>query len=168
MWRKTFKIKEHNNRRPQFDYKSGNSRWHLTIVCNIKKFDLKKNERLNLTELLRFEDTKKFNSIFIKHVHSKVSKNQLWLLFYILTSFHTQKMVGIQLVEEDNLIDFKEVYCLFHWCIRVGYLCIIFVSMHSIFALPGGCHECILKKEGVSHIGLVFWWRDGDACLQKW
>ena len=41
-------------------------------------------------------------------------------------------------------------------------MCIIFESMHSIFALPGWHHECILKKEGVSHFGLVFRWRDGD------
>ena len=31
------------------------------------------------------------------------------------------------------------------------YLCIIFESMHSIFAPPGWRHERILKKEGVSH-----------------
>ena len=39
---------------------------------------------------------------------------------------------------------------------QVVYLCIIFKSMHIIFALPGWRHACILKKEGVSHLGLVF------------
>ena len=33
----------------------------------------------------------------------------------------------------------------------VVYLCIIFVSMHSIFALPGWRHECSLKQMRVSH-----------------
>ena len=47
-------------------------------------------------------------------------------------------------------------------CNKVIYLCIIFVNMHSIFTLPGWRHECILKKEGVSQFGLVFWWRDGE------
>ena len=32
--------------------------------------------------------------------------------------------------------------------IWVVYLCIIFESMNSIFALPGWRHKCILKKEG--------------------
>ena len=41
-------------------------------------------------------------------------------------------------------------------------MCIIFESTHSIFALPGWHHKCTLKKEGVSHFGLVFWWRDGE------
>ena len=35
----------------------------------------------------------------------------------------------------------------FQWW-SVVYLCIIFESMHSIFALPGWRHECILRKEG--------------------
>ena len=35
----------------------------------------------------------------------------------------------------------------------VVYLCILFYSMHSIFALPGWRYECILKK-GVSHFRL--------------
>ena len=38
----------------------------------------------------------------------------------------------------------------------VVYLCIIFSSMNSIFALPGWRCKCILKKEGVSRFGLVF------------
>ena len=42
------------------------------------------------------------------------------------------------------------------------YSCIIFVSMHSIFALPGSRHKCSLKKMRVSHFGLVFRWKDGD------
>ena len=37
----------------------------------------------------------------------------------------------------------------------VVYMCFIFESMHSIFALPGWRHRCILKKEGVSHFGLI-------------
>ena len=45
---------------------------------------------------------------------------------------------------------------------EVVYLCIIFKCMHSIFGLPGWRHACILKNEGVSHLGLVFWWKDGD------
>ena len=31
-----------------------------------------------------------------------------------------------------------------------------FLSMHFIFALPGWRRECIKKKEGVSHFGLLF------------
>ena len=31
----------------------------------------------------------------------------------------------------------------------VVYLCIIFESMHTIFALPGWRHKCILKKRGL-------------------
>ena len=31
----------------------------------------------------------------------------------------------------------------------VVYMCIIFESMHSIFALPGWRHKCILKKRGL-------------------
>ena len=38
-------------------------------------------------------------------------------------------------------------------------MCIIFYSMHIIFALPGWHHKCIMRKEGVSHLGLVFRWR---------
>ena len=43
----------------------------------------------------------------------------------------------------------------------VVYMWFIFYSMHNIFALPGWRHECILKKDEVSHFGLIFWWRDG-------
>ena len=42
-----------------------------------------------------------------------------------------------------------------------------FYSMHSFFALPGWHHECILKTEGVSHLGLVFIavpWASPRAC----
>ena len=46
---------------------------------------------------------------------------------------------------------------------KVVYFCIIFKCMHSIFGIPGWRHTCILKKEGVSHFGLVFRWKDGDA-----
>ena len=62
----------------------------------------------------------------------------------------------------------KRTLCVFaNWMASAGickvvYLCIIFYSMHSIFALPGWRHECILKKQGVSNLGLVFWWRDGE------
>ena len=52
----------------------------------------------------------------------------------------------------------KDVYN-FWYCLQWGrlfylykpvvYLCIIFESMHSIFALPGWRHECILKKRGL-------------------
>ena len=38
---------------------------------------------------------------------------------------------------------------------RVVYLCIIFFRMHSIFALPGWRHECILQKVRVSHFGPI-------------
>ena len=34
--------------------------------------------------------------------------------------------------------------------------------MQSIFDLPGWHHTCILKNEGVSHLRMVFWWKDGD------
>ena len=42
----------------------------------------------------------------------------------------------------------KELFCLSVW---VVYLCIIFVSMHNNFALPGAGwrRECILKKRGL-------------------
>ena len=35
----------------------------------------------------------------------------------------------------------------------VVYLCIIFESMHIIFALPGWRHKCILRKEGGWYFG---------------
>ena len=58
------------------------------------------------------------------------------------------------------------LFTLLQWSIVV-YLCIIFESMHSIFALPGWHHKFILKKEGVSHFGLIFQWRDGKVQV-KW
>ena len=30
-------------------------------------------------------------------------------------------------------------------------------------ALPGWHHKCLLKNVGVSHLGPVFWWRDGGT-----
>ena len=39
----------------------------------------------------------------------------------------------------------------------VVYLCIKIYSMHSFFPPPGRRHACNLEKEGVSHLGLIFW-----------
>ena len=57
-------------------------------------------------------------------------------------------------VISDYMPDFIWFYAWFY--IGVVYLCIIF------FALPGWRHACILKKERVSQLGLVFRWKDGD------
>ena len=58
-----------------------------------------------------------------------------WIRLYYLSSCYKKSITGAH---------------------RVVYLCIIFVCMHSIFALPGWHHKCSLKKERVSHFGLVY------------
>ena len=44
--------------------------------------------------------------------------------------------------------------------ILVVCMCIIFVCIHSVYALPGWRHVCSLKKMRVGHFGLVCWWRE--------
>ena len=74
----------------------------------------------------------------------KVSFNIGWLQIIIIINFLWSAYLR------------KCFLCWDCWNGEVVYLCIIFVSMHSIFALPGWRHKCILKKDGVSHFGLVY------------
>ena len=67
------------------------------------------------------------------------------------------KFTRIFLVPPDTYppTSYQGFLCL-DFCLHlVVYLCIIFYSIHSIFALPGWHHVSILRKRGVSYFGLI-------------
>ena len=42
-----------------------------------------------------------------------------------------------------------------------------FYSMQCIFALPGWSHACIWENKRASHLGLIFYWDDGDLSVRE-
>ena len=73
---------------------------------------------------------------------------------------------GLGILNWKAILLILQYYILEKRVTSVVYLCVIFFSMHSIFALPGWCHECILRKVFRTGI-LVKGWSTGEKVKKR-